>query len=126
MFNQKDPIILGVEVFDGILKIGTPLCAPAIGGLHIGKVQSIECNGKEQDIARKGASVAIKIVNESNPNLTYGRQFDGTHSLYSTLSRASIDALKANFKDKLDCRRGRFSLSILLAQLASIAYTGTT
>merc|ERR1712157_494940 len=102
IFNQKDPIILGVEVFDGILKIGTPLCAPAIGGLHIGKVTSIECNGKQQDIARKGASVAIKIENESNPNLTYGRQFDATHSLYSTLTRASIDALKANFKDKLD------------------------
>ena len=102
IFNQKDPIILGVEVFDGILKVGTPLCAPAIGGLHIGKVQSIECNGKEQDIARKGASVAVKIINESNPNLTYGRQFDATHSLYSTLTRASIDALKANFKDKLD------------------------
>lgn len=102
VFNQKDPIILGVEVFDGILKLGTPLCAPAVGGLHIGKVESIECNGKQQDTARKGASVAIKISNESNPNLTYGRQFDATHSLYSTLTRASIDALKANFKDKLD------------------------
>lgn len=102
IFNQKDPIILGVEVFDGLLKIGTPLCAPMIGGLHIGKVTSIECNGKQTEIARKGASVAIKISNESNPNLTYGRQFDATHSLYSTLTRASIDALKLNFKDKLD------------------------
>jgi len=102
IFNQKDPIILGVEVFDGILKVGTPLCAPSIGGLHIGNVIRIESNGKQQETAKKGSSVAIKIVNDTNPNLTYGRQFDATTSLYSTLSRASIDALKENFKDKLE------------------------
>jgi len=102
VFNQKDPIIVGVEVVEGILKVGTPLCVPALGGLHVGKVTSIESNGREQQTAKKGSSVAIKIVNESNPNITYGRQFDATHSLYSTLTRASIDALKANFKDALE------------------------
>lgn len=84
------------------MKVGTPLCVPAIGGLHIGKVTSIEANGKEQETARKGASVAVKIVNENNPTITYGRQFDSTNVLYSTLTRASIDALKLNFKDKLE------------------------
>lgn len=102
VFNQKDPIIVGIEVLEGILKVGTPLCVPAIGGLHVGKVTSIESNGREQETARKGASVAIKISNESNPNITYGRQFDASHSLYSTLTRESIDALKANFKDALE------------------------
>jgi len=102
VFNQKDPIIVGVEVVEGILKIGTPLCVPALGGLHVGKVTSIESNGREQETARKGSSVAIKIVNESNPNITYGRQFDASNMLYSTLSRASIDALKENFKDALE------------------------
>ena len=102
VFNQKDPIIVGVEIVEGILKVGTPLCVPALGGLHVGKVTSIEMNGREQNTARKGMSVAIKIVNEGNPNITYGRQFDASHSLYSTLTRASIDALKANFKDKLE------------------------
>lgn len=102
VFNQKDPIIVGVEIVEGILKVGTPLCVPAIGGLHIGKVDSIESNGREQQTARKGASVAIKIVNESNPNITYGRQFDASNMLYSTLTRASIDALKLHFKDALE------------------------
>lgn len=102
IFNQKDPIILGVEVVEGILKVGTPLCVPALGGLHIGKVESIESNGREQNTAKKGVSVACKIVNEGNPNLTYGRQFDASHMLYSTLTRASIDALKAHFKDQLE------------------------
>jgi len=87
---------------EGILKIGTPLCVPSLGGLHIGKVTSIEANGNEQETAKKGASVAVKIVNETNPTITYGRQFDSTHALYSTLTRASIDALKLNFKDKLE------------------------
>ncbi|KAG7363184.1 translation initiation factor IF-2 [Nitzschia inconspicua] len=102
VFNQKDPIIVGVEVLEGILKVGTPLCVPALGGLHVGKVTSIESNGREQQTAKKGASVAIKITNESNPNITYGRQFDASHSLYSTLTRESINALKANFKDALE------------------------
>jgi len=102
IFNQKDPIIVGVEVVEGILKVGTPLCAPALGGLHIGKVDSIESNGREQETARKGTSVSCKIVNESNPSITYGRQFDASSMLYSTLTRASIDALKENFKDHLE------------------------
>ena len=102
IFNQKDPIIVGAEVVEGILKVGTPLCVPAIGGLLIGKVESIESNGREQETARKGVSVAIKIVNESNPAITYGRQFDASNMLYSQLSRASIDALKAHFKEQLE------------------------
>ena len=46
IFNQKDPIIVGVEIVEGILKVGTPLCVPAIGGLHVGKVISIEKIGR--------------------------------------------------------------------------------
>ena len=102
IFNQKNPIIVGAEVVEGILKVGTPLCVPAIGGLYVGKVDSIESNGRELETARKGVSVAVKIVNESNPTITYGRQFDASNMLYSQLSRASIDALKAHFKDELE------------------------
>lgn len=112
IFNQKDPIILGVEVVEGILKVGTPLCVPALGGLHVGKVTSIESNGKEQETAKKGSSVAIKIVNETNPTITYGRQFDSSHPMYSTLSRASIDALKENFKDKLETEDWRLVVKL--------------
>ena len=90
-----------MEVVEGILKVGTPLCIPALGGLHVGIVTSIENNNREQDRASKGSSVAVKIANEGNPNITYGRQFDSSHMLYSTLTRQSIDALKANFKDDL-------------------------
>ena len=100
VFNKKDPIVLGVEVVDGMLKLGTPLCIPSLN-LDIGKVVSIQNNHKEATTAKKGMNVAVKISNEANPTLTYGRQFDHTHSLYSKLSRASIDALKEFFKDEV-------------------------
>ena len=112
VFNQKDPIIVGVEVVEGILKVGTPLCVPALAGLSVGTVTSIEMNGREQETAKKGASVAIKIVNESNPTMTYGRQFDASHSLYSHISRASIDALKMHFKDKLETEDWRLVVKL--------------
>jgi len=28
IFNSKDPIVIGVNVLAGILKVGTPLCVP--------------------------------------------------------------------------------------------------
>lgn len=31
IFNKKDPIILGVEVVEGTLKLNTPLCVPSLG-----------------------------------------------------------------------------------------------
>lgn len=42
VFNMKDPIIVGMEVIEGNLRVGTPLCIPAMGGLEIGRVTSIE------------------------------------------------------------------------------------
>lgn len=99
IFNKKDPIILGVDVEEGILKVGTPLVVPTAGGVLVGKVGSIEREHKEVDRAKKGASVAVRIDNESS--ITYGRQFDHKHKLVSRLSRASIDALKENFRNDL-------------------------
>jgi len=46
MFHAKDPIIIGVTIKAGILKVGTPLCIPDKGNLRIGKVESIELNNK--------------------------------------------------------------------------------
>lgn len=98
IFNKKDPIVMGVEVLEGTLKLQTPLCIPSLG-LDIGRVVSIENNRKEATQAKKGTTVSIKISNESNPNLMYGRQFDHTHALYSKINRDSINALKDFFKE---------------------------
>jgi len=41
-FNKKDPVVLGVDVVEGILRIGTPLCVPDKERIRIGVVDSIE------------------------------------------------------------------------------------
>ncbi|KAG3245998.1 Eukaryotic translation initiation factor [Phytophthora idaei] len=99
VFNKKDPIILGVDVEEGILKIGTPLVVPSAGGFLVGKVGSIEREHKEVDRAKKGASVAVRIDNEGS--VMYGRHFDYKNKLVSRLTRQSIDALKENFREDL-------------------------
>ncbi|OQR81411.1 eukaryotic translation initiation factor 5B [Thraustotheca clavata] len=117
VFNKKDPIILGVDIEDGILKVGTPLVAIVNGSLvSVGRVGSIEKDNKPCDTAKKGASVAVRI--ESDSNVTYGRHFDHSQKLYSHLSRASIDALKENFKD--DLAKDDWRLVIRLKSVFSI------
>eukprot|EP01036_Dinobryon_divergens_P021994 gene21994-30226_t len=100
IFNKKDPIVIGVEVLEGTLRLNTMMSIPSIG-LDVGRITRIENNHKEATSAKKGTQVSVRIVNESNPTLTYGRQFDHTHTLYSKISRASIDACKEYFKDEM-------------------------
>ena len=100
VFNKKDPIVIGVEVLEGNLKLGTTLCVPQLDNLVVGNVVNIQNNHRDVEIAKKGMTVAVKISNDSNPTLMYGRQFDHTHSLYSKLTRQSIDAAKEFFKDE--------------------------
>ena len=57
-FREKNPILLGVEVLDGILKIGTPICVPAIKDedgdpLMVGRITSIQDNHKEVQMCKK-------------------------------------------------------------------------
>ena len=99
VFNKKNPIVIGMEVVSGVLKVGTPLVIPSLDMLELGIVTTIENNRREVPSAKKGAQVSVKITNDSNPTLTYGRQFDHTQTVYSHISRRSIDALKEFFKE---------------------------
>jgi translation initiation factor 5B len=99
IFNKKDPIVVGVEVLEGTLRLNTPLCIPQLGMLDVGVVTRLEINHKEVTTAKKGTQLSIRIVNEHNSTITYGRQFDHTHNLYSKISRGSIDACKEYFKE---------------------------
>ncbi|OEH78216.1 translation initiation factor IF-2 [Cyclospora cayetanensis] len=98
IFNKKDPIVLGVLVDEGILKVGTPLCVPE-KDLRIGTVASVEHNRKPVDSATTGMEVCIKIVGE--PNVMAGRHFEAKNKLVSRLTRNSIDCLKEHFRDEL-------------------------
>jgi translation initiation factor 5B len=129
VFMNKDPIVVGVDVLEGKLKIGTPICvvlpadkvvltgqetaggagsnAPAIrrgpNVLDIGRVASIENNHVEvQEASPGGPSVAVKIQpNASQAGIQYGRHFDHQQLLYSHITRQSIDILKENFRDQM-------------------------
>lgn len=102
VFRTSNPIVLGVEVLGGILKLGTPLVIPDKGNLHIGKVGSIELNHKPQDSVRTG-QVAIRITPTASDHnsIHVGRHFDETNQISSWLTRASIDALKEYYKDEM-------------------------
>ncbi|KAG2617043.1 eukaryotic translation initiation factor 5B-like [Panicum virgatum] len=103
VFNKKDPIVLGVDVLEGIAKVGTPLCIPTKEFIDIGKIASIEINHKQVDMAAKGQKVAIKIIanNSDEQQRSFGRHFDMEDELVSRISRRSIDILKQNYREDL-------------------------
>ncbi|KAI3820046.1 hypothetical protein L1987_13902 [Smallanthus sonchifolius] len=103
VFNKKDPIVLGVDVKEGVLKIGTPICIPQRDFIDIGRISSIENNHKPVDYAKKGQKVAIKITgsNAEEQQKMFGRHFEMEDELVSHISRNSIDVLKANYRDEL-------------------------
>ncbi|GJP72381.1 hypothetical protein CLOP_g3120, partial [Closterium sp. NIES-67] len=121
IFNKKDPIVLGVEVLDGIAKVGTPICVPGREFIDIGKIASMEKDHKMVDTARKGQAVAMKIVgsNAEETQKSYGRHFDSDDELVSRISRNSIDLLKENYRD--DLSREDWILVVKLKKLFDIA-----
>lgn len=126
-FNTRTPLVLGCEVLEGRLKIGTPLCVvlgsdtkiaaaksaavTAEGGmvvksgptiLDIGRVTGIEHNhtAKEEAVAG-GPPVAVKIETSDGSIIQFGRHFEMSHTLYAHVTRESINVLKENFRDAL-------------------------
>jgi len=99
-FHTTNPIVIGVNVVEGVLKTGTPLCVPDRENLKLGIVQSIEANKKTIPFARAATgSVAVKIVNDGS--VMYGRHFDHNGNIVSLVTRDSIDALKVHFRDEM-------------------------
>lgn len=104
IINKRNPMIIGVDVVEGAVRIGTPICAvrrdPTTGLpniLVLGKVVSLEVNHKSVDSVKKGqtaAGVAMRLDNPSSAQPTWGRHVDESDNLYSLLSRRSIDTLK--------------------------------
>lgn len=104
IINKRNPMIIGVDVIEGTVRIGTPICAvkkdPTTGitsTLVLGRVVSLEVNHKSVDSVKKGqtaAGVAMRLENPSSAQPTWGRHVDETDNLYSLISRRSIDTLK--------------------------------
>ncbi|PPQ68655.1 hypothetical protein CVT24_005386, partial [Panaeolus cyanescens] len=109
-FCKRDPIILGVDILDGTLRVGTPLAVvkidPTTGKketIDLGKITSLEINHKSQEIVKKSQAaggVAVKIEHAVYQSAKmFGRHFDDKDELLSHITRQSIDVLKTSFKE---------------------------
>ncbi|PVU86619.1 hypothetical protein BB561_006638 [Smittium simulii] len=111
-FNKRDPIVIGVDVLEGQLRLGTPISVVNINTetktreiVSLGKVTSMEINHKVVTVVKRGeagAGVAIKIECPvyDTPKLL-GRHFDEKNEFYSHITRTSIDILKESFRNEL-------------------------
>ncbi|EED16720.1 mitochondrial translation initiation factor IF-2, putative [Talaromyces stipitatus ATCC 10500] len=103
VFNKKDPIVVGVDVVEGSLRLLTPIAVVkqnAAGQkeiIQLGRVASIERDHKAIQVCKRGQpSVAVKIDGANQP--AYGRQLEESDTLYSEISRKSIDTLKEFYR----------------------------
>ncbi|KAI1201400.1 hypothetical protein F5X97DRAFT_290419 [Nemania serpens] len=125
VFNKTGPIVVGVDVVDGNLRVGTPIAAvkqnPTTGAkeiISLGRVSSIERDHKQIPICKKGQpSVAVKIEMGGHQP-TYGRQLEESDTLYSLISRASIDCLKEFYRKEVS--NDEWSLIIKLKPMFDI------
>ena len=128
IFMKKNPVVMGVDVVEGQLRIGTPICvvrpnAEGVREIHtIGKVTSIEKDHKTMDVVKKGAGgagVAIKIEQPVHENpKTYGRHFDDKDEYYSRITRNSIDILKESFRK--DMAKEDWALVVKLKKILNV------
>jgi translation initiation factor 5B len=107
VFNKTDPIVIGVDVIDGNLRLNTPIACVRQNSdgkkeiIPMGRVTSIERDHKQIPICKKGQpSVAVKIEGPNQP--MYGRHLEEKDTLYSQVSRLSIDTLKEFYRDEVD------------------------
>lgn len=103
IINKRNPMIIGVDVIEGAVKVGTPICCVKPDGagkpapMVLGTVQSLEVNHESKGTVRKGdtnAGVAMRLDPPSSQQPTWGRHVDEKDQLYSLISRKSIDTLK--------------------------------
>ncbi|KAJ9089072.1 eukaryotic translation initiation factor 5B, variant 2 [Entomophthora muscae] len=129
IFSRRDPIILGADVVEGTLRLGTPICVvqfdPATKKrdiVNLGVVTGIENNHKPVELVKKGmagAGVAVKI--ESPPSDTpklYGRHFTDKDEFYSRITRKSIDVLKTSFRE--DLSKEEWALVVKLKKILDV------
>ncbi|TPX36944.1 hypothetical protein SmJEL517_g00977 [Synchytrium microbalum] len=122
VFNKRMPIIIGMDVKDGSLRIGTPIVSVDEKGTitKLGKVTGIELDHKKREMVKRGEpSVAVKIdcASYETPKM-FGRHFTEKDEFYSEVTRQSIDILKTTFKN--DVSQDEWKLIIKLKKILKI------
>ena len=100
VFNARDPIIVGIHVDEGSLRIGTKLTQPQCEFQVVGTVVSIEVNRRNVDRLLAGQEGAVRIEAPA-PSIMVGRHIQVKYPLVSELTRGGLDALKEFFRDEL-------------------------
>jgi translation initiation factor IF-2 len=108
VYKTKSPFLFGVKVAEGNLHVDTPIIIPG-KKLVIGKVISIQDDGKSVEVAHKGSEVCIKVDNGDHNNYTYGRQFNFNDTIVSHITRLSIDTMKTHFKNDIATKDGKLN-----------------
>lgn len=112
IINKRGPMIIGVDVIEGTLRVGTPICAVKIDPttkekqtLLLGRAMSLEINHEPVTEVKKGqtaAGVAMRLEDPSSQQPIWGRHVDEKDTLYSLITRRSIDTLKDKaFRDQV-------------------------
>lgn len=112
IINKRAPMIIGVDVMEGVLRAGAPICTvrpnPATNEkqvLLLGKVVSLEINHQPVHEVKKGqtaAGVAMRLEDPSGQQPVWGRHVSEKDLLYAAISRKSIDTLKDKaFRDQV-------------------------
>eukprot|EP00918_Siedleckia_nematoides_P093772 GHVU01205856.1.p1 GENE.GHVU01205856.1~~GHVU01205856.1.p1 ORF type:complete len:280 (-),score=78.91 GHVU01205856.1:300-1016(-) len=117
IFNKKDPLVFGVKVVEGAVKVGTPLVCPKKGHLLVGAVQSIEYKKASVDKGTEGQEVCLKV--QGDANITFGRQIDENEVLESRVSFDSYECLREVFADELSDKEKKLAKSLVNSQYMS-------
>jgi len=92
-------LLFGVKVIKGNLYIGMPLAIVNKNMKSLGIIIGIQKDSNDVIDAKENDEVCLRI---DNPNhLMYGRHFEEKDTIYSAITRDTIDNLKKYFKDKL-------------------------
>jgi len=99
MYRDRDPIIMGVLVQAGVVRMNTPICVIKDGEiLDLGKITSIQKDKKNIEEGNTGDEVAVQISPDKR-KFMFGRQFDEKDLGYSKITRQSLDAIKEGYPE---------------------------
>uniref|UniRef100_A0A6B2L298 Eukaryotic translation initiation factor 5B n=1 Tax=Arcella intermedia TaxID=1963864 RepID=A0A6B2L298_9EUKA len=109
VYQIRNPLIMGVHVDSGILKLNTPMVVVSKTldkegiplKLELGSITDIERERVKIEEAKGGENVVITIsvMEENGRRYVFGRHFTEADLLYSKITRKDIDILKVCYTD---------------------------
>lgn len=107
IFHSSDPILVGLEITNGTLHIGTPIMMYLPGkpmhNTHLGHVLTIKKGQDDVKSAKKGEHVSVSIGSgqiSSKPELT-DKNTEGEPQFLSKMSTSDAEFLLENFRDEM-------------------------